>query len=317
MPHDSRPFPQPLPMNVFSPHHLQHRLTNLLPASVVVAGNPGVDTVRGCQLLGGGIMVLAALAPGTVVRHGREHLTALAHDDINVMLLIDGAASITADGSVFEVQGGDVQFQAAGRPSSCHAMTACRMLVLRLPFGRFRGGQGDKFDDFRAAAAHDASPLRDAAWTHVRHVLPALASSTIQTVMHAEQAFISLLAALHGQTRDGPATRPANRGDQLALALDAMATDPRLTVAAVGAALGLSARRVHALLAARGEKFGAVLLARRLALAHAALRLPHNAGLGVAQVGYRAGFNSASHFSRAFRERYGMSPLAFRQQNAA
>lgn len=314
MPIDAHHFLQPLPLDVFSSHHLQHRLTNLLPASVVVAGNPPVDAVRGCQLLGGGIMVLAALAPGTVVRHGREHLTELAPDDINVMMLLDGAASITADGNVFEVKGGDVLFQAAGRPSSCHAVTACRMVVLRLPFGRFRGGQGDKFDDVRAAAAHAASPLRDAAWQHVQHVLPALASSTVQTVMHAEQAFISLLAALHAQTRQRPAVRPANRGEQLALALDAMATDPGLTVAAVGAALGLSSRRVHALLAERGEKFGTLLLARRLALAHAALRLPQNADVGVAQVGYRAGFNSASHFSRAFRDRYGMSPLAFRQQ---
>jgi AraC-like DNA-binding protein len=313
MPFDSRLFPQPLPMDVFSPHHLQHPLNNLLPASVVVAGNPAVDAVRGCQLLGGGIMVLAALAPGTVVRHGREHLTALAHDDINVMLLFDGAASITVDGSVFEMSGDEVLFQAAGRPSMCQAVTACRMLILRLPFGRFRGSQGDKFEEIRATVARGASPLRDAAWHHVRHVLPALASSTAQTVTHAEQAFISLLAALHAQTRQGPAMRLAGRGDQVVLALDAMATDPGLTVAAVAAALGLSPRRVHALLAARGEKFGALLLARRLAIAHAALRLPQNAGLGVAQVGYRAGFNSASHFSRAFRARYGLSPLAFRR----
>jgi AraC-like DNA-binding protein len=309
MPADSLP----LSPKVFSAHHLQHRVDDLLPASVVVAGNPGADAVLGCQLVGGGIMVLAALAPQTVLRHQHQHLTALAHDDINVTMTFDGAATVAVDGRSFSLAAGDVLFHAANRATTLRTGAACRMLVLRLPFVRFCGGLGGKFSAFHPVADKTASPLRDAAWHHVRHVLPALASSSIQTVLHAEQAFISLLAALHAQAQQDPDGRLASRSEQLTLALDAMASDPALTVAAVAEALGISVRRVHALLAARGEKFGERLLARRLAIAHAALRLPMHAGLGVAQVGYRAGFNSASHFSRAFRQRYGVSPSAFRQ----
>lgn len=58
---------------------------------------------------------------------------------------------------------------------------------------------------------------------------------------------------------------------------------------------------------------GKWLLEKRLNLA---LHLLTNAGRSVSETAFECGFESASHFSRAFRQRFGASPLALKQQNA-
>lgn len=58
---------------------------------------------------------------------------------------------------------------------------------------------------------------------------------------------------------------------------------------------------------------GKWLLERRLE--HARL-LMRNAGLSISEIAYDSGFENLSHFSRSFRERFGVSPAAFRQQAA-
>lgn len=59
---------------------------------------------------------------------------------------------------------------------------------------------------------------------------------------------------------------------------------------------------------------GKWLLERRLAHAKMLLMNPH---LSVSEVAYDSGFENLSHFSRAFREQFGASPVAFRQQTTS
>jgi AraC-like DNA-binding protein len=58
-----------------------------------------------------------------------------------------------------------------------------------------------------------------------------------------------------------------------------------------------------------GTSFQTYLQQRRL---HFARSLLASTGLGVTEVCHAAGFNSLSHFGRAYRNRYGESPTAFR-----
>lgn len=310
-----KPAPSALPATeVFSPHHLEMALDNLVAPGVIVAGDAGPDAVFGCRLMGGGIMVAVALAAGTVVRHQQHHLADLAHDDINVAIILEGGGKVDVAGVSLQIGAGDLLYQPARAPATVCIDEACRMLVLRLSFSRFNGGHRGNFRDFRASLALPDSALRLAVLNYVRHVLPALGDSSLATVAHAEQAFISLLAAAYAESQQ--ATRAGDeaqsRWDMLVLAVDAMLGDPDLNVARLAAALGVSVRRVHRLFELRGQRYGAYLLEQRLERAREDLRGPLYADQGVAQAGYRAGFNSASHFSRCFKLRYGVSPSAYR-----
>jgi acetamidase/formamidase/AraC-like DNA-binding protein len=92
--------------------------------------------------------------------------------------------------------------------------------------------------------------------------------------------------------------------------------DPQLTPSRVAEAEGISERYLQKLFEATGDHFSHYLRERRLQRACADLVNPAMAQSAVSEIAFRYGFNDAAHFSRAFRERFGMSPRAFRQQEA-
>lgn len=89
--------------------------------------------------------------------------------------------------------------------------------------------------------------------------------------------------------------------------------DPDLSVASIADALGYSARHVHRLFDGFDFSVGDWIKRRRLLAARTLLASNPSRDLSVAQVAYRFGFRQHSHFSRAFKEEFGVSPKQFRQ----
>ncbi|WP_172331163.1 acetamidase/formamidase family protein [Mangrovicoccus sp. HB161399] len=86
-----------------------------------------------------------------------------------------------------------------------------------------------------------------------------------------------------------------------------------LSLPDVAGAAGLSARYVQRLFELSGESFSAHLRRRRLESSRADLLDAGQAGVSIAQIAHRRGFASAPHFSRSFRDAYGLSPKEFRE----
>jgi len=63
------------------------------------------------------------------------------------------------------------------------------------------------------------------------------------------------------------------------------------------------------------ETFGSTPISflHDIRLRKAAEQLRHNGSTSIEQVAHRVGFNSRSHFSRAFKDHFGVSPAAFRE----
>jgi len=86
----------------------------------------------------------------------------------------------------------------------------------------------------------------------------------------------------------------------------------RLTLEAVAAALASSPRQLQRAYAQFGQlSFHEDLLERRMGVA--AQLLAEQPGLGVREVARLVGYRQGSHFARAFRRRYGLSPARFRE----
>jgi acetamidase/formamidase/AraC-like DNA-binding protein len=92
--------------------------------------------------------------------------------------------------------------------------------------------------------------------------------------------------------------------------------DPDLSPARVAHAEGISERYLQKLFESMGDNFTHYLRERRLQRTFADLSNPAEAHHSVSEIAYRYGFSDAAHFSRAFRERFGLPPRAFRQQEA-
>ena len=78
---------------------------------------------------------------------------------------------------------------------------------------------------------------------------------------------------------------------------------------------GISERYLQKVLENTAERtFSAYLRERRLQHCHADLASPTEARFSVSEIAFRRGFNDAAHFSRTFRERFGITPRDFRHQ---
>ncbi|MFD8478015.1 helix-turn-helix domain-containing protein [Kitasatospora sp. NPDC059673] len=84
--------------------------------------------------------------------------------------------------------------------------------------------------------------------------------------------------------------------------------DPDLSPSAIAEATQVSVRFLHKLFQQEGTTVGAWIRAQRLERCGRDLRRPTAGQFGVAAIARRWGFVNSSHFSRAFRESFGMTP---------
>jgi AraC family transcriptional regulator, positive regulator of tynA and feaB len=84
--------------------------------------------------------------------------------------------------------------------------------------------------------------------------------------------------------------------------------DPDLCIDQISAALGCTKRYLHMLFSDRGTTIGDYI--RHTRLQHCREELETQAGKSVTDVAFSWGFSSSSHFSRVFREHFGVVPSA-------
>jgi AraC-like DNA-binding protein len=87
-----------------------------------------------------------------------------------------------------------------------------------------------------------------------------------------------------------------------------------LTAADVAASMNISLRTLHRIFAAANQTFGAALIDARARVALRMLKSRSFNRLTTAEIGRRAGFPSASHFSRVIHNRTGLTPLKLRHE---
>lgn len=103
------------------------------------------------------------------------------------------------------------------------------------------------------------------------------------------------------------------QGARMKAHIESHLADPELSVDAIAHACDISVRSVHR--AFEAEPCGSIskyMWMRRLSQCAAALRDPAQAQRSISDICFAWGFNSTSHFSRVFKDHYGVPPLAYR-----
>lgn len=88
--------------------------------------------------------------------------------------------------------------------------------------------------------------------------------------------------------------------------------DPDLDRAAIAAALSISVRRLSEVFQAEGTSVAHKIREARLSGIAADLRNPQLSGWTISAIAMRWGLNNLQHFSRMFRDRFGVSPREYR-----
>ena len=102
---------------------------------------------------------------------------------------------------------------------------------------------------------------------------------------------------------------------RVAAAIDGRLSFPELSLADVAGQVGLSVRYVQRLFELHGESFSRYVRQKRLERSRTDLMDLSKKSLSIAQIAHRWGFSSAAHFSRSFRDAFGIAPRELREDS--
>ena len=125
-------------------------------------------------------------------------------------------------------------------------------------------------------------------------------------------AALMRLALLEGSGRAGDLALAEGLRDRIKRHVAANLRDPGLSIERIATACGCSKRSVHMVFRDEGMTISDYIWRQRLARCRADLDNPALRGESITAIALAWGFNSPTHFSRAFRECYGVPPSHYR-----
>ena len=96
--------------------------------------------------------------------------------------------------------------------------------------------------------------------------------------------------------------------------IEANLGDPDLRPMRIAEACHMTTRNLHHLFSDEGETVARYILRRRLEECSRALADASQRGRTVTEIAFNCGFNCPTHFGRAFRARYGLTPRDYRRR---
>ena len=259
--------------------------------------------------LGDVALMSARSAPAQVCRTNDPTRTARGARAFDLHFQLEGRSLNSQDGREAALETGDFTLCDASRPYRVRFTEANHMLCLKLPAESVAARLGDvesllcvPMSARRGGAAMLSAFLRSL-WTEIE--AEAADEALGRTV---GKVVLELMAVAYQPLREQPeASLRAVRLREAQEVIDGRLCEPALGVCAIARALGVTPRYVQMLFAEAGTTPSAYILERRLELAAERLRRGVSRG-AVTEAALAAGFNDITHFGRAFRRRFGVSP---------
>ena len=231
--------------------------------------------------------------------------------------LIDGEAVIETDTQRIAMKAGAIAFGPTGAPAAMRLTTPFTQLFVKAPrvalnprllspmavrLGSMGNGTAAE-RIFFALLKSTAEAMNDLTTDQLRPV-----------ELSVTEFLITCLASEGGPiARGGLGGARAMHLHRICQTVETMLSDPNLTLERVAGEHGVSPRYLQKLFSSADDTFSHYVRARRLERCHADLTSPICAQLSISDICFRWGFNGSAHFSRAFREAYGVSPRDHRR----
>ena len=172
-------------------------------------------------------------------------------------------------------------------------------LALPLSIDCTRGAGAVLADVVRSVARH-ADDLGEYTGSSLSNILVGLLASTVSLLPDSLRMMPSRLELFH-KARIKRFVREHLR-------------DPGLDVDMVSRAVGLSPRYIHKLFSSEPEPLMKWVWAERIEGARKEIEQTALRRKAISQIGFSWGFSGPAHFSRSFRNRYGVSPVEYRSR---
>ncbi|MGK5532137.1 helix-turn-helix domain-containing protein [Streptomyces sp. URMC 129] len=243
-------------------------------------------------------------------------------------LHVRGSLGILRDGSEVFLEPGDLVFCDPARRHVLRPGDDCRMTLFRLPrcyvgvpeadLDRVvgvpvRGGEG---------LGALVSGLLSVLATEAEFRRPGIGDRLVRSLVDLLATLVMELRLAETEEEAAERTTDTSTAGTETLArirtfIDEHLTDPDLSPESIARAHRISVRYLHKLFQNDGTTVSRWVRRRRLEACRQELGRTANRTIAVAAVAHRWGFSSPSHFSRAFRDAYGMSPTEWHARAAS
>lgn len=282
----------------------------------VATENPADDDFSGdIACAGYGDLRFAAFtaSPHQIVRRN-SHIARSNHEHYLISLQRSGTSRMQQCGRSCELQAGDIGIVDGSRPFSVTFPHAVDRIVAVIPSGLLHS---------RAPWLRER-PIglmtRDAVLHGMlRSYIERLAGPDCTSPAEAELLAGNLCNLVALLTAQGSAEQKASREqisdlDRMFAFLRRHLSDPELSPQSLANHMRLSVRTIHKRFEAADITFRQWLMEQRLDACRRAFIDPRCSAMTVSQIAYGFGFNDLSHFTKAFRARFGMPPGMYRKQ---
>lgn len=249
--------------------------------------------------------------------HRTSRLVASAHGAPSRLLVSmqrSGQALVSQDGRAARIGPGQMFVLDTGR--SFHIETtrmSTHSIYIDANAVRARAPGVDELTACAIDTRHGGASIFRAFADEMFRLGPALDDATADAIADSiPQVFAAALAGIPAPADDLGRLRRVLRRDILRC-IEAHLHDPLLDVARIAEAVRLSPRRIYEVLAQEAESLMRQVWSMRLERCAAELRAEALRSRSIGQIAYGWGFSSVSHFSRAFRTRYGVTPSQWRK----
>jgi AraC-like DNA-binding protein len=267
------------------------------------------DTLGWLRVVGAESNAIEAVRSHRQIAKGYE-------DDLLVSIQIEGQTQLVQNGREAVLSAGDFALYDSERPYSLRMSDETRLVCLQFPRKELVGRLGP-VSPF-VARANSGKGGVGRFFLDLARVLPQRASEIEGNAVRSfADHVIDLLALSLDCGHAGSLHLASSRSLMLARLKRVICDhirDPELGPALAARLGGMSVRHANRLLAEEGTSLERFILSERLACCASVLGSAKFDHLSVSEVAYSSGFNDASHFSRTFRTRYGLSPKAYRLQ---
>lgn len=254
----------------------------------------------------GGIELSESLSPPMIYQRAASDIRLDNDDHFQLCLWTSGTSTVQQGGNEVLMRQGDIALYSAACPSVVNCPDGSSTLLLKIPRAalvtRTQCAQGRTLHTLRgdtAAGAMVGQMMRQAWMIQEENPLlddPRMSSGLLDMIGAALDSASGLLPA--GKKNDPMA--------QIKTYIQNNLSNPDLDMEDVARRHSVSVRTLHRLFAAEGTSANRWLWLQRLAASHKALSEGRMRQVSEAALTY--GFNDLSHFSRTFKQVYGISP---------
>jgi len=264
-----------------------------------------------------GPLRLARLTCGrTVVERGASQIAYKSAPTYLLILQVRGEAEVSHYGNTVTLTGGDFVLCDSAAPLKIRFSEDVETLILKVGASTLKAHLPSP-ECFCGRALRASEGLTATAAAMAQNLFNHLgAGISLPYQDRVARHLLDIVATAYALAFDTPTTRSSvvsGRCAAVKLFIEQHLRDPELTPCSIAARMKLSSRYLRMIFASENETVSAYILRRRLEQCAHQIADPAWRGHSMTEIAFGWGFNSAPHFTRTFRDRFGIPPREYRR----